>query len=157
MAGRLFDSPGHVVGKLLRDLSLGVAGGGGSVQPWQVFVDDQADQPDRVITVYNTSGRFDAYTQPDKERVGPEGVQLRIRAERGSPAWDKVNEIALAFDNDVEHNTVIIPADQYSPSPRSYHVASVSRQGMIVNQGFDGESKRRVFTFNALVYVRQIS
>lgn len=159
MSGRLQDSPAHVVGKLIRDLTLGVAGGNNR-NPWQVFVDSQPDATvahDNVITVYNTSGRDLGFLNPTGEKAIAHGIMVRVRANRGSSAWNKVNEIAIAFDTQVHHNNVVLAADETHNTVRSYSIGSLDRVGDINSLGYEEGGKNRVFVFNAVAYLRQLS
>lgn len=147
MAGILATTPAHVLAKLLRDLGLGIASNG-TLTPWQVFVSSQPDQPDKVITVFNTTGRDHGRIQWDGERQGMEGAMIRVRADKESVAWVKVNAIDQHLSRSVANRIVNLDGV-------NYYVQSITRTGGINSIGYDEGNKLRVFTLNVLAFIRQ--
>lgn len=148
MPGALTHSPADVLRWLLIDLGQGSDPADGAA--WPVFASAEPDSPDSCLTVYDTAGRDSGRSHPDGERAEHHGVQVRVRATSHREGYQKARAIALALDQDVYRDTVVIGDD-------AYRVWSVSRTGdvLVLGTNIPG-SKRHLFTVNAVVSLRQL-
>lgn len=150
MPGPLLHSPAHILLKSLVDLGLGYFPSGVDNVEWSVFCDNEPDRPDNVITIYNTFGRNNGRTQPDGETQEHHGIQVRVRASTSTLAYPKAREIAVALDQDIYQQMILI-------GTQTYCIHSVTRLGDVVPLGKDTPTptKRSIYTINALMMVRQ--
>ena len=130
-------TPATIVRKLLLDLNLGEVT---SEADWTVFVSFLPDLPDSALCVYDTAGRLDGRLMRTGEQIEHEGVQIRVRGVEYPVAWEKVNEIALALDGQI-NTTVEIAVDE------AYTLHNASRSGAIIPLGQDPEDARRRHNF----------
>lgn len=145
----LLHSPADVIGQLIIDLGLGVTFTNPPTD-WQVNVSNEPHTPDNVITTYDTSATNDGRSQIDGEKYQHYGVQVRIRSSDHTTGYVKSQAIAVAFDETVYQNTVTIDGSNYL-------VHSISRDSEVLAIGKETpESRRRVFTINALTCIRLI-
>lgn len=147
MTGSLTHSPADVVRQLLIDLGHGtIPSGGGS---WPVFVSQEPNSPDSVITVYDTTERQDGRTMVDGERQEHEGIQVRIRDPDHAGGYTKAHAIAIALDTFASPTSVTIGSSVY----QLWAATRVS--GPIALGKETPNSKRNLFTINATVTLRQ--
>jgi hypothetical protein len=133
---------------MLINLGLGTTPPGAGYT-WPVFVAGEPPTPDNVVTVYNTLGKDEGRSQVDGERQEHHGIQVRIRGATHDIGYRKARAIATALDRSVYQEGVDI--DEFS-----YLVHCVSRTGDVLDLGSETpESKRQVFTINALVSLRE--
>lgn len=147
MPGTLLHSPAQIVAQLLVDLSLGNAPNVGGSQPtWPVFVDNEPNSPNDLITVTDTLGisfAKDAFGDRNEHH----GVQVKVRGGTHGAGWPKARAIAIAFDGIVEPAIVTVGGTDYC-------VGMVRRTGDVLRLGPEPNSTRRGYTVNAVVYVR---
>ena len=143
----LADSPADIVANLLVAMGLGVANNPSlAVQvDWSVYTSGEPESPDSVITVYDTQGRLDGVTTPDRMMNEHVGIQIRVRSQDHPTGWKKINAIAVALINQVDQAVV------QGPSGDEYIVYSILQTGAINTLGKEaGKSRRRLFTYNAI-------
>lgn len=117
---------------------------------WMVYVANEPGVPDDCLTVYDTTGNIDAKTQPDGEVCQHEGIQVRVRSVDHPTGWAKANAIAVALTEDVDMMVVTV-------GPNRYLLQAVNQVGQVTALGREGsDSRRRVFTINFTVAVRQL-
>lgn len=148
MPGTLTTSPADVLRRLLIVLGHGADP---PATPWPVFVGREPDTPDSVITIRNTSGRNLGKTMPDGERQELHGVSVRVRSASYAAGYTKARQIAVALDEDIDQEVVAAG----SPS-RNYRVHAVHRTGDVNDLGPEEQTRRSVFTLNALMSVREL-
>ena len=147
MSGSLVHSPADVIRYLLVSLGLGT-------QPsargsWPIYVANEPDSPDSVITVQGTSGRQGGRLQVNGEIQEHQGIQIRVRDANHEDGYAKADTIKEVIDKSIRLNEVTIGSSVYL-------VWSVSRVGGIIELGKDvPDSKRDLFTLNAVVSLRQ--
>lgn len=147
MPGPLDHSPADVVRRLI------VALGGGTLPsaagPWPVHAMSEPPSPDDAVTVYDTAGVVHSKDHPFGFVEEHHGVQVRVRSAEAPAGAAKALALAQALDA-VSRRAVAVGA-------RTYCVHNVSRTGTVLSLGKDDPvSKRSLFTFNALVYLRML-
>ncbi len=154
MTGSLSHSQADIIAQLLIDLAFGT-------DPtidgtWPIYVTEEPDNPDNVITVYDTVGTSDGRTQFDGEQQIHHGVQVRVRSTTHHPGYDKANDIAVGLDETILRDTVGV-ASVFGTGTAQYFVDSVSRKGDVISLGRESpNSKRTIFTINATVALREV-
>jgi len=148
MAGSLAHSPADVIRWLLVQLGVGTDPTLATLGAWPVYDDSEPDQPDDVLTVYDTAPRVHGRTHPDGETQQHYGVQVRVRAATKTQAWAKANGVATAFDNQYQDVVRVGSVD--------YEVHAVHHGGVIRLGKTVPTSKRSVYTVNALAAIKQL-
>ena len=155
MSGTLTHSPADVVRNLLIDLGLGTAPADGGA--WPVYVAQEPNSPDSVITVYDTSGILDGRFMVSGEVQENHGFQVRVRCANTWRGYEKAQEIAVALDESTSLKTVSV-GDDAGTGDQTYTVYAVSRKGGVISLGKDTpRTKLNLFTINAVVSLRQIA
>ncbi len=147
MPNTILHSPANVTRHLLIDLGLGTDPEASNV--WPIYAEGEPDAPDNVITIYTTAGGDDGRSMIDGEVFGPYGIQIRVRSATPSVGWTKMDAIWTALNYEVNDRTVDIDASKYT-------FQCFSKIGDILCLGKDvANSKRNLFTLNALAYIEQ--
>jgi hypothetical protein len=146
VSAALAHSPADIVRRLL--IRLGVGTDPDDAQPWPVYASGEPSSPDSAITVYDTIGRQNGRIQTSGMQHEYHGVQVRVRAAAHTAGFAKARSIAVALDEDVYLTNVYIGA-------ASYLVHSMMRTGDVIALG-KSDSKRSIFTINALASLRQV-
>ena len=142
MDNNLAHSPADVVSRLL--VALGIGDDPEAVDPtWPVFYSAEGDQPDNVVTVYDTQGTDEGSAH--EEAQGHYGIQIRVRARDHATGWVKANEVFQALQV-VYYSEVTIDLE-------SYKVQCFARFGSILSLGRARNSTCVLFTQNVLVMV----
>ena len=153
MSGTLVHSPADVIRTLLIDLGLGTAPSDEGT--WPIYVGQEPDSPDSVITVYDTAGLLQGRTMPDGEMQEKHGFQVRVRDANHYQGYEKAREIAVALDESVSLDGVSV-GDDAGTGKQAYIVYAVSRRGGVLSLGKDVQrTKLNLFTINAVVALRQ--
>ena len=153
MTGPLTFSPADVVAQLLIDFGFGT-------DPlldedWPVYVSEEPNSPDDVITVYDTTGLTHGSSQIDGEVQEHEGVLIRIRSTDFDIGHRKQDEIKVGIDTTIYRNTVEI-SSVLGTGTDQYFVQKVTRISMTGGFKESPASKRNVFTINVVVNLRQV-
>jgi hypothetical protein len=155
MSGTLAHSPADVVRALLIDLGLGTAPA--DADAWPIYVGQEPDSPDKVITVYDTSGVLQGRFMIDGEIQENHGFQVRVRASNHYDGYEKARAIAVALDESVSLETVSV-GDDVGTGDETYTVYAISRKGGVISLGKDTpRTKLNLFTINAVASLRQIT
>lgn len=143
------NSPAEVVRALL--ISLGMGTDPASETSWPIFSTGEPDTPDNCITVYDTPGIGDGRSMVDGELFTHYGFQVRVRAITALVGWQKANAIRTAMAQSVSKMRVSVDSSRY-------YVQCIAKIGNVLPLGRDtGNSRRYLFTLNAVVPIRQIS
>jgi hypothetical protein len=166
------NSPAEVVCALLVALGQGPDWPGLATDPdqtkpsdkppsWPAFDGKEPGMPDNCITVRDTSGRAGGRTMIDGEQRYHYGFQVRVRAggDLTQPdadiwklGWRKVTTIRAALAM-TQYANLIVTYDGHN-----YDVHAVVGIGPALSLGYDNpQSKRELFTLNALLVFRQLS
>jgi hypothetical protein len=149
MPGTLTHAPEYILSRLLIGLNLAQDPDVG-VTNWPVHYTQEPDSPDNVITIYGTDGIDDGRTMVDGERQERHGIQLKVRGNDHDTAFAKIRELAVALDEDVYSNGVVIGST-------SYRVHSFSRTSGPISLGKDSvQTKLDLFTLNGTLLVREL-
>lgn len=149
MSGDLAHSPADIIRYALINASGGtLPTNNGS---WPIYCNSEPDSPDNCITIYDTEGRQHGRSMIDGERQEHYGVQVRVRAADPPTGFTKAQDLALLLDKTIINANVSI-------SSTNYIVYTVSRSGNVISLGYDTPlSKRRLFTMNATISLRQLN
>lgn len=149
MSGLLRDSQQAILAQALEDLNI--------VDPdiWPINVDQDSESPDTSITVYGTLGRDDGRTQIDGELQEHHGVQIKVSS-LDRTGFLIATQLAVACDGMVDKGVTV---SSELMGTNYYILQSVNRTGNGVNAlGKDMVNTRRnLYTFNALVNVRMVT
>ena len=149
MPGLLTHSPAKIVQQLLINNGLGTAPVAGDA--WPVYVSSEPDLPDQVITVSNGVDQIVGFSQPDRQCEEFHGIQIRVRGLNNSDTHTKIHEIAIALDQDIYRQEVVIDSSTYC-------VHSINRTSGPFDLGKNvPNSRRSLFTVNGLSYLLQLS
>lgn len=155
----LLHSPAEVYQKLLIDLGLGVAPGGGAVAdttPWTTYATVLPDSPDSVLACYDTAPKELGRENPGRETVEHFGVQILIRGATHPLAQRKARMIANALDNSVLNTFVTIAAGPLVGTA-TYLIKSANRQGLIYLGADKPKSNRKLLTINLTSSIHRTS
>ncbi len=154
MTGSLTFSQADVIAQLLIDLGIGTdptANG-----DWPIYVSEEPNEPDNVITVFATVGTQDGRTMIDGEVQEHEGIQIRVRSAGYDTGNRKADELKIAIDQTIERDTVQV-ASVIGTGTLDYFVQAVSRVSGPLSLGKETPtSHRNVFTINAIVALREV-
>lgn len=146
-------SPADIIRAVLIDRGLGTDPDLVPIQAWPVYTGGEPNSPDNVITTFGTTGNDHGRDMVTGEVMGAYGFQVRVRASTYSQGRDKIEtiwETLSETSGGVYYLTVNVSGDEYL-------VVSVVRFGDIIELGKEvPNSKRNLFTFNALINYRKV-
>jgi len=140
VATTILPSPADLVARALNDLKVGTDPSENG--KWPVYVTEEPDKPDDVITIIDTQGTLEGRLQISGVIVEKLGIQIRIRSVSSTPK--KPQEIRDALDQQIRNTAVIV-------SGTTYTIVSVSRTSNIIPIGSAPLSSLNLFTINAQV------
>lgn len=148
MSGYLEHPPCRIVRQLLLDLGL-------VTEPilyadWPVFVTEEPQGPDNVVTLYDTPGIMQGRFQVDGEVQEEYGIQIRVRSQDYETGYTKAKTLANALDEDVLRESVTVDNTEYL-----VHAASRTSGGILALGRDEANAHRRLFTINYLFAVTQ--
>lgn len=123
--------------------------GRGALPPsnnWPVSFGVESDNPDSVITVFNTSGIDSGSTQTDGELLQQYGFIVRVRSVTETLAWVRAEAIGLSFDQSLYQKRITIDSV-------SYLVHEISRKPVFSLGKETPQSKRNICVFNGLATI----
>jgi hypothetical protein len=125
-----------------------VAAVGFALTCWPIGV-ERPDSPDDCVTVTETTGRRDGRTMTDGEVIEHPGIQVEVRAADHNAGFLKAKQIATYCDEQVSNSGVTFEG-------KHYNIINISRVGVVMSIGRESpESRRELFTFNAMVTLTQ--
>lgn len=154
MGNLIYHSPAQVVAKAIVDQSAGTLPA--SNGNWPVYVSQEPDTPDNLITVYDTQGIMHGFTQIDGLGQDHHGVMIRVRGATYSEGYIRGLLLKKIFDVPAFINrTLVTIAD--TTYAFSYAIANVRRTGDLLSLGADKpSSRRRLFSLNATVPIEYL-
>jgi hypothetical protein len=156
VAGPLSNSVAEIVQYLLVQLGVATLPVGTAAWIWPIYEGTEPDQPDNVITVYDTDSVMEGRTTVDSEKQSHYGFQVRVRASDKPTAFLEANEIAIALDTRATNVSVTVADPEIGT--HVYSISAVTRQGDPLYIGAErATSKRKIYTVNATVALRQAS
>ena len=149
MSGNLTHPQSDIVRHLIINLGYASLPSGGN--DWPTYIAKEPDTPDNCITIYDTEGRQGPRDMPTGRRQENHGFQIRVRSSDQLTGYAKARTLAVALDESVRLNNVIIDSS-------TYIVYVVSRSGDVNYLGRDSsQGYRNLFTINAVVALRQVT
>jgi hypothetical protein len=160
MSGLLLHSPADIVSRGLIALGVGndpgilgqfeQSGTGTDIQVsrtvWPVFVGSEPEEPDNVLTVYDTVGTHDGKEMFGGETYRHHGIQVRARGRNYADCYARLNRAQTLMSETAYRNQVVI-------DNATYLIESFSRlQGItfIPKKPKDEDTRIRM-SFNCLV------
>lgn len=142
-------SPAHIIRQMLVDLGIGSDPDLATLGDWPCYDGAEPENPDDVITIYDTTGLQDGRAMFDGELLQHHGVQARIRGQDAPTAWAKADAVQTAFAQTVYDERVTIGAN-------SYFVLCLGKISQVLAVGREPNSRRSVFTINAVAAIRPL-
>ena len=152
MSNYLEHSPADIIRTLLIDL--GVATTPSADGDWPAYAGREPNTPDNVVTVYDTEGTPDGRSMIDGEVWKHHGFQIRLRCNDQYDGWMKIDAIAKALEMSVYLATVSV-GDDAGTGSAVYTVYAINRKSGPLSIGTEPESKRFIYTYNAVAAIRQ--
>lgn len=110
--------------------------------PWPIYVSQQPNEPDNVITVYNTAGITEGRIHINGMVPEQFGIQIRVRSVDYPTGLDKISDIVKTLDEEVYREIV-----KFGETLVVFHAAT--RRGSIFPLGRDQtDGDREAFTVN---------
>lgn len=145
MSGPLDHFPADIIRQLLIDLGVSFDV---TATDWPSFSQKEPDNPDNVITVFDTMGRDLGRTNPDMVRSERYGIQVRVRGGDVDATGVRARSVAMTLDSVVRRPVTI--------DTTSYLVLSFVRTGPVLRLGIDAPSSGRwIFVVNGLASLRK--
>lgn len=148
----------HSPARILRTLLIAKDGGTDHLlnDRWPIFVSLEPDNPDDIITIYNTVGNQFGRIQISGETVEHAGIQVALRCSDSEEGLAKAREIEWLLNEDVYREEVSM-YDQ-DDILWDYLLHSATQRSLILPLGKMLEnSKRYLFTINYTVTVTVLS
>jgi hypothetical protein len=124
---------------------------------WPAFVTKEPDQPDSCITVKDTVGRSHGRSMIDGEVWYHHGFQVRVRSGDHPTGWAKLNAMRAFLAKTVYANQLTLPGSA-QPSGHTYLIHCINNIGPVIPLGYDNpQSKRELFTLNAMIVLKQLA
>lgn len=142
MSGQLAHSPADVLRWAMISEELGT--NPTSSQNWPIFCQQEPNNPDAVITTFDTQGVKNARQHKIGRTFEHHGVSIKIRAADGPTSYAKARTICLALDYLTCPKTVTI-------NSHAYAIYNVSRKGDAIPLGRLDNSSRFTHSINVLV------
>lgn len=142
--------PAAVVRQLLIDIGAGSDRADEPTAAWPVYASSEPDQPDAVITVYDTAGRDQGRLNSDGDALDQPGVQVRVRAGTYAAGYAKASAVRAAVLGVYDRTVAMGDA--------RYLVHALTRVGQVIALGRDvpSASGRKAFTLNATACLKQL-
>ena len=140
--------PSQIIARLIIDLALGTLPTT-TATTWPVYVSNEPTNPDNAITVYDTMPVNDGRVMQGELQYHY-GFQVRARSTTYLIGWLKLNNIQESL-SEVDHEVITISGVQYL-------IHCVSGFSGVIALGTEApESKRELFTLNALVTITRLN
>ncbi len=148
MAGILTHSPADIIRYLLIAKGLGVLPPGTNAN-WPIYSSNTPDLPDRIVSILDMGGAQHGRVHTDGEMQEHEGFIVIVRSLTHQEGYPKARAIAIAMDEDVYDDYVVIDGV-------TYLVHAVMRTGDVTTGGTESpDTQRYLFRIDAVVSVRQ--
>lgn len=146
MSGLLTHSVNDVLRRLLVNNSQGTLPSASG--NWPIGI-ERPDDPDDCVTITETTGKRDGRVMSTGEVIEHPGIQVEVRSADHNTGFLKAMQLATYCDESI-YNSVITFEN------KTYNIQNVSRVGPVMSIGRESpESKRELFTFNAMVTIVQ--
>lgn len=142
----MIHSEADIIRYVLVTLGLGNLPSNPNAHTWPISVDQEPDQPDNAITVYNTSPQPQGRLQVSGLAVEHAGFMVQVRCTDSQAGKTKIREILAALTQDINRTTVTI---SNSRGTASYMIQAVTRRSGPNTLGRDHDNENRfLFTLN---------
>lgn len=147
-------APSAIIQHLLVTMGLGTYPSDSGL--WPISATKEPDLPDNCVTIYDTVGVQHGRDQIQGDKLEHYGIQFRIRSNDPIAGYAKAKNISTQVDRNVRLENVTISGDQYV-------VWAITRTSAVIplpptSSGMEvPTSKRRIWTINAIVAIRQIT
>lgn len=139
-----------ILRQVLVDLKLGIRPGTGQGR-WPVYVDQEPDEPDECLTLYQDQNTSAGRNMVDGEETEYFGVQIQVRCPSSKDGALYAHKIKLALDQLQVPYTV-------SLGGHSYKIYNCSPSGTVIPLGQDQTNQSRfLWTINYLLTLSRIS
>jgi hypothetical protein len=115
--------------------------------PCRAFVEE--DQPDNHVTITNTSAKRENRLQSTGVFRQMPGFQVRVRGEDETVCMDKAEQIREALATEVRRTHVTVDA-------MVFLVHCVSQLSEVLDNGYEGNTKRHIATLNGVLSYREL-
>lgn len=147
MSGSLDHPPSDIIRQMIADLSVGTTS---QSADWSIFNSDKPDEPDKILTIYDTTPILQGITQVNGEVQGFYGIQIEIRGTTFSNAWTKAKTAYTNLDPILNQLVTVDSTD--------YIVHNMNRVSGPIPVGKEvPQSKRDLITLNYTCSIRQNS
>ena len=147
----LANSPADAVRYLLIALGLGTLPTNVPQGAWPINANQEPNDPDNVVTLYDTTGNKHARCMIDGEITEDPGIQIRVRGTDDPTAQVQSQLIKQAIDEQVAGYNVQINGHNFT-------IYAINRVSNPTQLGYESPtSRRRLYTINATVTIRQTS
>lgn len=149
MSGVMQHGPCDIVGQVLLDL--GAVSEAAGTANWPLGISEDLSGPDNMVSIFDTQGALQGFTQPTGEMQEQEGILIRVRAREYKTGFTKAKALATLLDQTITYDTVTIDSTNYM-------IHSINRTSGVLHVGKEtGASKRHLFTINATVALTQLN
>jgi hypothetical protein len=115
---------------------------------WPIFVAQEPNGPDEVMTLYDTSGQLFGRIQQTGESVQHYGFQVMLRALTSHGGMAKLQEVETALNTQLRRTQVTAP-NPTGTGDSVYLIHAVTQRSGILPLGADQEnSNRYLFSLN---------
>ncbi len=151
MSGILHQSPAKIIRQLLVDVGIfeEVPTGTADNPDWTAYVNGHPDSPDNSACLYNTTAITHGREHVNGETQKHYGLQIRVRGTDADAGYTKAREVVELFDSVLRQSVTI--------DGSTYLVQAIHTLGDVLDIGYDGVSKRRLFTINAKTDIRLLT
>jgi hypothetical protein len=114
---------------------------------WPVHVESEPDVPDNCITVQETAGTLDGKDMAIGQLDEHLGAQIRVRSVDHAAGFTKARAVAVGLDEITRYGVNV--------ENSIYFIQNVSRKSGPLSIGNEPTSKRKLFTINVTISLRQ--
>lgn len=126
------------------------------VKDWTVWVNNEPEGPDNVITVYDTQASSSGRDMISGHELLHRGIQFRIRS--ADPRAGGAEAELLRVQITTQVNRVVTTVESGQPTQSQYRIAAFSGVSGVLTLGREmPQSRRNVFTINALCAIERLS
>jgi len=116
---------------------------------WPVFATHEPNDPDKVLTVYPTTGILEGRLQINGRTEVQAGCQVRVRSTNHPTGEAKLSTLTTELEQTAYNTEVTLLDERGVPTANVYTVHALTRQGDVIYLGTDiGNSNRHLFTVN---------
>lgn len=149
-------SAADIVRHVMIELGLGSLPDPADPLDWPIFVGQEPNMPDRVMTLYDTAGNLQGRIQTTGEHVQHRGFQVMLRELSSHAGMAKMLTVEKALNEEVKRLSIVIQ-NPTGTDDSAYLVHSISQKSGIIPLGADQEnSDRYLFTLNYTAVIGEV-